>query len=156
MNCYDVPWTNEVNGLWWAWASPCAGGCGQLSEWPLPWGWRWATDDEFIAFRDDFDVDLWTNPTVCAAPYFQDVGETQLTECDVDQVTNEWFTHIEFPRKTEWDLKVKGVHANDYELFLVHDLDVSCFGKVSYFLFFSLPPSLPLHATVPHSSEGPV
>ncbi len=73
-----MPWINEVNGLWWAWASVCAGGCGELVK-PLPWGWRFSTDEEFTAFRQAFAVGSWQPGGVhganhvCAAAYFEDI-----------------------------------------------------------------------------------
>ncbi len=93
----------------------------------LPWRWRWATDEEYTAFRQVFDLSLWHNGLLCGAPYFEEAPrpQGQLTTCNGETAAKGFFTytHIEFGRGTEWNW---GGDPNTYNLFLVHDSGDDC------------------------------
>jgi hypothetical protein len=73
------------NGLWWAWASPCSGGCSQATPSTYgydQYGWRWVADDTEWSLRPDktlFDPnhDQYVD-TLCASKYF----DPDYTHCD--------------------------------------------------------------------------
>jgi len=101
--CDDIPWAfvDEVNGLVWAWASPCSGGCST----PLPSGangfvmpgWRFPTDQDWVLRPQPSE---WGGGLIieCAAGFF----DPTYSHCDwgnvpvqmPDNSYNEiWFVH---------------------------------------------------------------
>ena len=106
--CGELPWVyvDEVNGLAWAWASPCSGACstpvvegvnGNLQGWRFPTNQDWAVRP---------DPSVWGGGAIiqCAAPQF----DPNFNHCD-------------------WNDGTRGsvVQAPDNgfgELWLVHDL----------------------------------
>ncbi len=108
--CENTPWVNKINGLYWAFASVCAGECGIISK-PLPWGWRFATTDEWNAFLVEWDKTDWAEPDKCAASYFDDDWVADGLEwvrdtCSYGDHNNPWITNVE--------------NNSNYDLFLVH------------------------------------
>ena len=70
-------WSIEYNGLWWAWASPCSGGCSDASgdNYAGSIGWRFASIQEW----DDKPArELFFDGEKCAAFVFDDT----FTHCD--------------------------------------------------------------------------
>jgi|GEM_PF-5383497 len=65
----NVNWAINHNGRYWAWASPCDGGCSQASPTRVP-GWRYATEAEWSAKPDKSAFLKPDQSLICAAQYF--------------------------------------------------------------------------------------
>jgi len=71
------------NGMWWAWASSCSGGCSSASPEMHgfdKYGWRWVSGEEEWNLKPDKSAFGISNNTVdkCASEYF----DSKLTTCN--------------------------------------------------------------------------
>ncbi len=90
---------------------------------PLPWGWRFATTDEWNAFLAVWDVTQWFGK--CANPHFPDSyaqKEEFRTWCATADLLTWRITNVE-----------KFSYRYNYDLFLVHDFIDSCPRSVPFF-----------------------
>jgi hypothetical protein len=55
------------NGLYWAWASPCSGGCSNATPGHYGRGWRWVRNDQEWGLRPNRGA---FGNNRCAAPQF--------------------------------------------------------------------------------------
>ncbi len=71
-------WAIYKDGLYWAWASPCDGGCSQAYPNNVP-GWRYATVEEWAnrPLKSDF---LVNDILICGSQYF----DNYHTHCDYE------------------------------------------------------------------------
>ena len=86
--CWDTSWAVFKNGLYWAWASPCSGGCSQLPD-PLPYGWRRATNEEFAAGYPSYDE--FGQGSICAASVF----DPSHNHCDANNYQSGLVTNVD-------------------------------------------------------------
>lgn len=76
------------NGYYWAWASPCSGGCSSIEPIKVP-GWRYATEEEWALRPDVTDFGTPDN-FKCASTYF----DNTWTHCDYYDGQSGYLTRI--------------------------------------------------------------
>ncbi|MGV8151315.1 MAG: hypothetical protein ACP5NV_06330 [Candidatus Woesearchaeota archaeon] len=104
------------NGLWWAWGSPCSGGCSQtnpefFNTGSSSNGWRYATENEWSVKPSAVLFSNSTGGVVCASSFFDPI----YSHCDyTDGISN--FT-------------ARVPNGGNYESWFVHDACVNGGGN---------------------------
>ena len=82
----NVDWAIYKNGHYWAWASPCDGGCSNIEPIKVA-GWRYATADEWALRPDVADFGTPDN-FKCASAYF----DPKYGHCDYSDANSGYLT----------------------------------------------------------------